>query len=118
MGSYSTPEQNVWTLTGCYTPYEGTNYNYTPDGWLYGTKIIKIEPEQYNMNPDKDGNISGEIIGYSGSLEVMQADNGLWYYVSVPQSVKGDPLLQDIVYPEFERDPQTQEIIKIKDTSG
>ena len=34
-GIGATSEINVWTLTGIYTPYSGTSYGYTADGWLY-----------------------------------------------------------------------------------
>ena len=39
-----------WTLTGIYTPYTGGAYKYTPDGWLYSTKITPYSPSQYATN--------------------------------------------------------------------
>lgn len=31
--------ENVWVLSGIYTPYLGGSYSYEPNGWLYGSKI-------------------------------------------------------------------------------
>lgn len=41
----------VWCLTGIYTPYQGTTYGYTEDGWLYGTQLDSYTPSQI---PDAD----------------------------------------------------------------
>lgn len=39
-GSQSTlGNENVWVLSGIYTPYLGGSYNYEPNGWLYGSRI-------------------------------------------------------------------------------
>lgn len=40
-------KEAVWVLTGIYTPYQGGNYNYTDDGWLYGQRISGYSPTQY-----------------------------------------------------------------------
>lgn len=99
-------------MTGCYTPYQGTNYGYTPDGWLYGTKITDITPEQYNAEKSEES--KAKIFPYSGKLEVVQADNGLWYYKSIPaNSITEDPMFQNIVFPTFDK-----ETGKITDTKG
>lgn len=36
----------VWCLTGIYTPYTGSTFGYTEDGWLYGTQINSYSPSQ------------------------------------------------------------------------
>lgn len=77
-GQHSTPEQNIWTLTGIYTPYEGNTFGYTDDGWVYGSKVYTDAPTQYANN-----------ILFKGNLVVAQAPNGLFYYISVPQSMTG-----------------------------
>lgn len=41
--------ESVWGLTGIYTPYTGGSYGYTPDGWLYGTKVHDYTPSQYSQ---------------------------------------------------------------------
>lgn len=86
-GSYSTPQQCIWTIKGIYTPYEGANYATTDDGWLYGTEIVKYTPKQYG---------TGQIKGYPSPLVVAKADNGLWYYIDVPKSSTGTPLINNI----------------------
>lgn len=71
-GSYSTPAQNIWTLTGIYTPYAGGSYGYD-HGWIYGSKIESNTPGQYAAS-------SGEM------FTVQQMDNGLFYYTSKPDN--------------------------------
>ena len=42
--------ENVWLLSGVYTPYLGGSYNYEPNGWLYGSRIGEVGtylPSQY-----------------------------------------------------------------------
>lgn len=69
-GSYATPAQNIWTLTGIYTPYSGDSYGYDR-GWIYGEEIVNNTPEQYTA-------ASGE------QFTVQKMDNGLYYYTSAP----------------------------------
>lgn len=52
-GSYPTNEE-VWTLTGIYTPVgidesgqTTTNYAYTPDHWIYGARVGSYTPTQF-----------------------------------------------------------------------
>ena len=40
--------ESVWALRGIHTPYGGSVYGYTDDGWLYGTSIERYTPSQYN----------------------------------------------------------------------
>lgn len=47
-GRGSTTEM-PWTLTGIYTPYTGGSYNYTQDGWLYGSIVKNYSPSQYSV---------------------------------------------------------------------
>lgn len=75
-GQTSTTEQNVWTLTGIYTPYSGHGYAYTPDGWVYGTMVNNDAPSQYVST-----------LVFPGDLVVAQAPNNLFYYISVPDTM-------------------------------
>lgn len=75
-GQSSTASQNVWTLTGIYTPYSGGKYGYTEDGWIYGSKVATDNPVQYTSS-----------VVYPGNLVVAQAPNGLFYYISVPETL-------------------------------
>lgn len=77
-GTTSNAEKNIWTLTGIYTPYEGGTFGYTDDGWMFGTKIRYNAPSQYSST-----------LAFPGKLEATQADNGLWYYTSVPENMTG-----------------------------
>lgn len=46
--------EDVWILSGIYTPYLGGPYNYEPNGWLYGAKIGVYSdylPTQYANTP-------------------------------------------------------------------
>lgn len=75
-GQRSNSEMNLWTLKGVYTPYDGVNVGYTDDGWIYGTRIYNVNPEQYQAS---------NTVGVSTtSLGIRQANNGLWYYTSAP----------------------------------
>ena len=77
-GSYSTPQQNIWTLTGIYTPYNSEKFGWTDDGWLYGTEGKTYSPSQYQSTDQ-----------FPGTLTVKKADNGIWYYKSVPNNFQG-----------------------------
>lgn len=51
--------ESVWCLTGIYTAYGSdisgnayTGYGTTPDGWLYGQRVINYTPSQYSSDPD------------------------------------------------------------------
>ena len=77
-GSYSTPQQNIWTLTGIYTPYNSEKFGWTDDGWLYGTEVKTYSPSQYQSSDQ-----------FPGTLTVKKADNGIWYYTSVPDNFQG-----------------------------
>lgn len=77
-GSYSTPEQNIWTLTGIYTPYNSEKFGWTQDGWLYGAEVTEYSPSQYESTAE-----------FPGTLSVKKASNGIWYYTSVPNNFTG-----------------------------
>ena len=51
--------ESVWCLTGIYTAYGSdvngnayTGYGTTPDGWLYGVRLINYAPSQYQSEPN------------------------------------------------------------------
>lgn len=68
VGSKPTNEQ-VWALTGIYTPYVGGTYGYTDDGWLYGTRI----GEQTTYLPSQYG-------GTDYAAPVQRGEDGLYRY--------------------------------------
>lgn len=46
--------EDVWILSGIYTPYLSGPYNYEPNGWLYGSKIgvyTDYLPSQFRNTP-------------------------------------------------------------------
>lgn len=91
-GKSSTSEINIWALKGVYTPYDGVNVGYTDDGWIYGIKVKEVTPSQYRP----------AITGISQSgISIRQADNGLYYYTSVPE------YRQDIVLATWDGDKVT-----------
>lgn len=55
----SPSSESVWALTGIYTPVNvladgtiGNVWGYTPDGWMYGERIVNYVPSQYSSNAD------------------------------------------------------------------
>lgn len=55
----SPSSESVWALTGIYTPVKVKEdgsiadvWGYTPDGWMYGERIVNYLPMQYNSNPN------------------------------------------------------------------
>ena len=51
--------ESVWCFTGIYTAYGSdvngnayTGYGTTPDGWLYGVRLINYAPSQYQSEPN------------------------------------------------------------------
>lgn len=62
-------EESVWVLTGVYTPYEGNNYGYTEDGWIYGSRVSYLRPTQY-----EDTNREFDV--------VRDEKNGVYRYAS------------------------------------
>lgn len=74
-GRTITAATEVWGLVGIYEPFDGGSYGYTPDGWIYGAKVVEYSPEQYN--PDSGAAIS--------PYKVQLMDNGLYYYTSVSE---------------------------------
>ena len=54
--------ESVWCLNGIYTVYGSdeygntyTGYGTTPDGWIYGVRIVNYVPSQYSNDPDSYG---------------------------------------------------------------
>lgn len=77
-GSNAATNENVWVLTGIYTPYTGSSFAYTDDGWLYGTKVQSYIPSQYTS-----GAQSAE--GYTVTLQ-----DGVYRYASFVTSTTDD----------------------------
>lgn len=66
-GHQPTATMEIWALSGIYTPYNGGEYAYTPDGWIYGARVVSYTPMQYQNAYNVEYN----------------ADDGLYYYRSV-----------------------------------
>lgn len=86
-GSHSNSEQNIWSLTGIYTPYSGHEYGYTEDGWIFGSQVTTYSPKQYEPST-----------AYPGELIVAQAPNKLWYYIQLPDNLTGITVLRPDQY--------------------
>lgn len=67
-GTKPTNEQ-IWALTGIYTPYISGAYGYTDDGWLYGTRVGESSP----YLPSQYG-------GTDYAVPVLRGDDGLYHY--------------------------------------
>lgn len=65
-GEQPTATTEIWALSGVYLPYAGLDYNYTPDGWIYGDLVKNYTPAQY-----------------PGTTAQYNNDDGLYYYSSV-----------------------------------
>lgn len=75
-GSTTTSEE-IWGLTGIYTPYgkdkdgnDSTAWLTTKDGWLAGSRIVSYSPTQYE-------GLNGGEEAYTVTYD---ADTGLYYY--------------------------------------
>ena len=74
--------EEIWGLTGIYTPYDGSHtYGYTSDGWLYGSRIASYSPSQ---------------LGAIDESYTVRYDDaaGLYYYYT--QNEKGDWVRGDL----------------------
>lgn len=65
--SRSSTKEAVWVMTGIYTPYQGDIGNFTPDNWLYGSRISQYSPYQY-QNTQSD-------------FTVYRDSNGIYRYL-------------------------------------
>lgn len=73
--------ESVWGLRGIYTPYSGGGaYGYTPDGWLYGTKVYDYSPSQYSQGPTSYSVTARETV--NGQV----SDLPVYEYSTVPQN--------------------------------
>lgn len=71
-GQKVTPTTEIWPLVGIYTPI-GTNgdaYGTTPDGWMFGSKVVEYAPSQYDTD-------------LNSRYTVRLMDNGLYYYTDI-----------------------------------
>ena len=63
-------QENVWVLSGIYTPYLGGSYHYEENGWLYGSKIGVDDtylPSQYT-----DTSMSNCTVQYNADKNCYQ----------------------------------------------
>lgn len=84
--------EEIWGLSGIYTPYgtdeygnPSTKYDITDDGWIYGQKIGRYNPTQYNAEYDKDKDeyredITGLDEGRLGYVVYYNQEKHLYYY--------------------------------------
>lgn len=76
-GHTVTATTEVWGLTGIYTPYGGSVYGITDDGWIYGSRVKDYVPTQYN--PSNANVVGGYRVGYNES-------DHLYYYLTAPSN--------------------------------
>lgn len=69
----SATTDNVWVLSGIFTPYNGSSYGYEK-GWLYGSRIANYTPTQYAGN-------AGETYAVT-----YDYDKGYYTYTATPQN--------------------------------
>lgn len=74
----SPSKEAVWCLTGIYTPYEGGVWGYTPDGWLYGQRIVNYSPSQLET-----------LAWESQSYTVSRGGDGVYTYTETPTGQTG-----------------------------
>ena len=87
----SATEEEIWALTGIYTPVgidadgnPASGWGYTRDGWIYGDRVINYTPVNYN---DLNGGKEGYTVRYDEGT-------GLYYYTAAGsdlRSIKVDP---------------------------
>lgn len=46
-GQDASTKVSIWPLSGVYRPYSGGAYGYTDDGWLFGSELKMMSPDQY-----------------------------------------------------------------------
>lgn len=76
-GQNATATVNIWALQGIYTPYSGSTWGRTSDGWLYGELVDTTTPSQY----------SGAYWTGETFTAERNPENGLYYYTSAPTNV-------------------------------
>lgn len=88
--------EEIWALSGIYTPYgkgadgeESTAWGVTPDGWVYGSRIVISSPSQFQDQQLNSGKEAYTVM--------YDSDTGLYYYTSFgedlsPSLKPGDPL--------------------------
>lgn len=62
--------EDVWTLSGIYTPYLGGSYHYEPNGWLYGSKIGVSSP--YLPSQYTDTSMANCTVQYDENMNVYK----------------------------------------------
>lgn len=98
-GTGTKSNEEIWYLSGIYTPYTGGRYAYTPDGWLYGSRIESYAPSQYTgtqssytVNRTTDG--SG-VYRYTGTTYDGHKNQDLYSAVTMDVSKKSSIFFTD-----------------------
>lgn len=81
-GNKPTATTEVWGLKGIFTPFNGTKYSYSDDGWIYSERIDEYSPFQYTAQSP-----TGDAQTY---YKVKRMDNGLYYYIDKPKVDAGE----------------------------
>lgn len=76
-GHTVTATTEVWGLTGIYTPYGGSVYGITEDGWIYGSRVQDYVPTQYNP-------LNASVVG--GYRVAYNENDHLYYYITAPSN--------------------------------
>lgn len=92
MTGRSATSEEIWGLSGIYTPYgideygkPSTKYGITDDGWIYGARIGNYNPVQYKAKyNEQTGEYSEDPNGLDdgklGYVVTYNGDKGLYYY--------------------------------------
>lgn len=95
-GTFPTNE-NVWALTGIYTPVgidqygnPSSNYAYTDDHWIYGARISSYPPTQFTGNSAYTVNYDGGFYYYSGNTIDGHKAGDLYTNVAMDTAQKSD----------------------------
>ena len=81
-GNKPTATTEVWGLKGIFTPFNGTKYSYSDDGWIYSERIDEYSPFQYTAQSP-----IGDAQTY---YKVKRMGNGLYYYIEKPKVEAGE----------------------------
>ena len=95
-GSQVTNE-SVWALTGIYTPYGidqngnvSSSYSYTPDHWLYGSRVTAYSPGQFTGSSIYTVNYNDGFYYYAGNTLDGHKTGDLYTSVAMDVNEKSD----------------------------
>lgn len=92
-----TTNENVWALTGIYTPYgigadgnPSNSYGYTEDHWLYGSRVTGYSPSQFTGSSIYTVNYNNGFYFYNGDTLDGHKTGDLYTSVAMDVAQKSD----------------------------